>query len=431
LNVFSDIPGESKKILDDFGAIVQRVRPLSSKQQLALSTQIRTLFHFLADERGARRRGYMNDKALLGAYTRSYHWWNLVRLTRLFAGLKDALLPPLTAQGAQAPFVPRTDGAMGEAETVCVDLGAGPLTVATALWLACPELRSRRLLWYCVDSSKNALALGEELFLAVCAVTMARNTAGNESPWRIVRVAGDIGAPIRQRAWLVTAANVLNELADNIRPDTPRGGPKSARLAQGFASTLASYAVPDGLILAVEPGVPQSAALLSEMRDAFALTGRPILAPCTHGGHCPMPGWTGRPRDGERGKWCNFGFSTQDAPKALRKVSKDAGLPKDRAALSFLLAGGASDAGAVKSPVKPQEPQNARLPQKVDVRVISDAMHLPGNRIGCYGCSNLGLILLEMPAASNHPPAPGSLVTVENRPLGIDAKSGATRFAHP
>ena len=149
--VFSDIPRESQKVLDDFGAIIDRVRPLSPKQRLALSSQIRTLFHFLADERGKRRRGYMNDNALLAAYARSYHWWNLVRLTRLFAALEPALLPLLA---------PETAGA-AESEIVCLDLGAGPLTLPSALWLACPKLRCRPLVWYCVDSSKNALALGE------------------------------------------------------------------------------------------------------------------------------------------------------------------------------------------------------------------------------------------------------------------------------
>jgi hypothetical protein len=141
-----------------------------------------------------------------------------------------------------------------------------------------------------------------------------------------------------------------------------------------------------------------------------------------------MPGWTGRPRDGERGKWCNFGFSTQDAPKGLRRVSKDAGLPKDRAALSFLLVGGASDTEAIKPPVKPQDAQKAAAPATIDVRVISDAMRLPGNRTGFYGCSKLGLTLVEVPAASKYPTASGSLITVENRPLGIDGKSGATRL---
>jgi hypothetical protein len=402
VNVFSDIPAESKKILHDFGAIVQRVRPLSPKQQLGLSTQIRTLFHFLADERGTRRRGYMNDNALLAAYARSYHWWNLVRLTRLFAGLKTALLPPA-----------------GEAEIFCVDLGAGPLTVTTALWLACPELRSRRLVWYCVDSSKNALALGEEIFLAVCARTMAcGNEHATENPWQIVRITGNVGTPIRQSAWLVTAANVLNELADSVRPDNDRGSQKSLRLSQHYAALLASYAAKDGLILTVEPGVPQSAALLSEMRGAYLAAGRPILAPCVHDAPCPMPGWTGRPRDGERGKWCNFGFSTQDAPKGLRALSKDAGLPKDRATLSFLLAGGAAPK---------EEKTKTQDTSKIDARIISDPMHLPGGRVGHYGCSSLGLTLAEAPAAQAYSLASGALATLENRPLGIDKKSGATR----
>jgi hypothetical protein len=254
----------------------------------------------------------------------------------------------------------------------------------------------------------------------------ATSARATENPWQIVRVTGEVGTPIRQRAWLVTAANVLNELADkddNSRHEfatqTSSGLTKRARLSQRFASTLASYAAPDGLILTVEPGVPRSAALLSEMRGACLAQGRPILAPCVHDAPCPMPGWTGRPRDGERGKWCNFGFSTQDAPKGLRAVSKDAGLPKDRATLAFLLAGGA---GSKESPAKAQDTHT------IDARVISDAMHLPGGRIGFYGCSSLGLTLVEAPGAQTGSVVSGSLVTVENRPLGIDGKSSAKRL---
>jgi hypothetical protein len=139
-----------------------------------------------------------------------------------------------------------------------------------------------------------------------------------------------------------------------------------------------------------------------------------------------MPGWSGRPRDGERGKWCNFGFSTQDAPKGLRAVSKDAGLPKDRATLAFLLAGGtrSEESPAKSEPAKPQDAQT------IDVRVISDAMRLPGGRVGFYGCSNLGLTLVEASSAQTCPLSSGSLATLANHPLGIDKKSAATRLEY-
>ena len=35
-------------------------------------------------------------------------------------------------------------------------------------------------------------------------------------------------------------------------------------------------------------------------------------------------------------KWCNFAFTTEDAPQRLLKLSRDSNLPKERAVLSFV-----------------------------------------------------------------------------------------------
>jgi hypothetical protein len=155
----------------------------------------------------------------------------------------------------------------------------------------------------------------------------------------------------------------------------------------------------------MEPGVPRSGEFISALRTSLTDAGRPPLSPCPHTGACPLPG-------GLHAKWCHFNFDTLDAPAPLHKLSAAAGIPKERAVLSFLFAG-AADATETPSPGLP-------------VRIISDAFPVPPGRQGRYGCSAKGLIL-----------ATGSRQTVEKLPSGalvslalkgkekLDPKSGA------
>ncbi len=84
---------ESAAILNSFDEIIQGVRPLNSRQLQQLPEHIRQLSHQLTDDRASRRLGYMNDNIQLSSYVRYYTWWNLVRLTRLFANLPDSVFP--------------------------------------------------------------------------------------------------------------------------------------------------------------------------------------------------------------------------------------------------------------------------------------------------------------------------------------------------
>ena len=132
-----NIPADAQKVLQNFDQIAQAALPANSKQLVALPKQIRELSHQMTDDRGSRRLGYMNEKTFLSAYIRYFVWWNLVRLTRLFANLDFGFL---------------RDG------DVCLDIGSGPMTLVCALWLACPTLRQKKLVWYALDISQAALA---------------------------------------------------------------------------------------------------------------------------------------------------------------------------------------------------------------------------------------------------------------------------------
>lgn len=384
--LFAAIPDDSAKILAEFDSLVQGVRPLSSRQMLMLPGNVRDLSHFLTDGRGERRAGYMNETVARSAYVRYYQWWNLVRLTRLLAGLGvDAL--------------PVSDGA------VCLDIGSGPLTVPIALWLARPDLRRKKLRWYCVDTSQSVLALGEELFLAVAART-ARSEGNAIEPWGIVRVKGELGTPLKSKADFVACANLFNEVVEN-------SGKPPEHSAKRAADALGIYAEKAASVLVVEPGTPPSVRFLSALRGALLGKGWEPVAPCLHSDGCPMDGRRG-------GKWCHFVFSAQeeDVPQRLRKLSVSVGLPKERAALSFVLMARADAGGGFRG-------ADSSIGGRLRVRVASDPIRLPGGRTGFYGCSRLGLALLAS-RRKDFFLASGEVVEVEAPARSVtDAKSGA------
>ena len=86
----ASIPEESKPVITKFGTLLDSIFPINSKQKVLLSEQIRALSHNLTDERQDRRLGYMNQVTTTSAYTHYYLWWNIIRLTRLFANLNES-----------------------------------------------------------------------------------------------------------------------------------------------------------------------------------------------------------------------------------------------------------------------------------------------------------------------------------------------------
>lgn len=378
------IPDDAKKILQDFDQIAQSSMPANSKQLVALPKQIRELSHQMTDDRGSRRLGYMNEKTFLASYVRYFMWWNLVRLTRLFANLDFDFL---------------SDG------DVCLDIGSGPLTLPCALWLSRPDLRKKKLVWYVMDISQLALSLGEEIFLSVAAAT------GGE-PWKIVRVKGPLGTAVKEKAAFVTCANIFNEILQKQSepPDF---------LAKKYSQSLFKYldfgeqASP--AIFLAEPGTPGSGRFVSLMRDAFIRRGLLAVAPCPHQQNCPMDGRR-LGKGGATGKWCNFAFDTDDAPKKLLALSAKAGIPKERAVISFVYA-------RSETACKPKTCGGL-------LRIASDIIRLPAAepglkpRIGHYACSEQGLVLAL--SKGGHRVYSGDLIEIEN---AGKPKSGAARDA--
>ena len=375
------IPEDAKKIIEEFDKVVESTHPLNSKQKLLLPKQIRSLSHFLTDERGERRLGYMNQTVLLSAYVHYYTWWNLVRLVRLFSNIDKK-------------FFDVKDS------SVFLDLGSGPLTVPLALFLSRPELRKKHITFYCLDISQQALAFGENIFLSVAARLKCE-------PWKIVRVKGELGSSVKEKADFVTSANLFNELCDDFKnpPDF---------LAKKYTEQILSYLKlenENARYIIVEPGDPRSARLVSLMRDSFMRRGFFPVSPCTHFCQCPMDGKKG-------GKWCNYAFKTDDAPSELKKLSEKSELPKERAVLSFVAFQKSKD-GQIDG-------CNCFLderPEFISMRITSELIKLPGGRSGYYACSEKGLLLI----VTTQQLLSGQKIRVLNpqKKLPIDSKSGA------
>ena len=367
----------------------------------------------------------MNDNIQLSSYVRYYTWWNLVRLTRLFANLPDSVFPT--------------------SETTCLDLGSGPLTVVTALWLARPELRKLCLTWYCLDVSANSMALGEDIFLSIAAKAKAADPS--IEPWKIIRVKGPFGTPIKKKAGFLTCANMFNELdqASDMPPEFQ---------TKKYYEQLTRYTEKDAGIILVEPGVPKAARTLSLLRSRYIKDGRTIAAPCPHAEECPMSGF--KAYTGSKNKWCNFAFSTDDAPARLQKLSVAAKLPKERATLSFMAVENprwlSSPKGVSKPPLKETPLNNGGFDTAnasasaysttvstggSAIRITSDKLRLPNYMCGYYGCSQYGLVLVTLPDENNtrlpkppFRPQSGDLIKVQVKTktpdsLPKDEKSGA------
>lgn len=379
----SAIPQDARDLIENFNKIVSSSHPLSSKQKVFLAKHIRDLSHNLTDERGNRRIGYMNETTALSAYVHYFMWWNLVRLTKLFSNMDESFFTSLTD------------------ESICLDIGSGPLTVVTALFLSRPELRSKKLTWYCMDLSSQALAFGEDIFLSVAARLQCE-------PWKIIRVKGNFGSSIKQKADLVTTANLFNELQEKSKPQEIKNSTEGVPpdyLSKIYTDRIQEYLNQENdnaSVIVIEPGDPRSARLVSLMRASFMRKKFLPMAPCTHCSECPMEGKKG-------GKWCNFAFTTEDAPRELKKLSERSELPKERAVLSFV---------AVKK-------QAEEIPEKGDLslRITSDLIRLPGNRSGFYACSKKGLILLVTDKNLHS----GDFIRIEDpkKSLRTDPKTGA------
>ncbi|MCL2069632.1 MAG: rRNA methyltransferase [Treponema sp.] len=372
--LFPPLAEESRSILDRLPRLIDETFPVPGRFRAAIPRNVAELSRLLTSERKERNASYLGKPALLSAYLRYFLPWNIYRLCRLLSSLPLELKPG----------------------GIVNDLGAGPLTLAAALWISRPDLRKLPLEFRCLDRTAAVLEAGKKFFAALSAADA--NRAG-DCPWTINCIRGEIKAngalfsgnrafhaEIKERpAALTAAANVYNELFWNFSP-VDSGALR--RFTEGQARLLNSLTESSGSILVLEPGIPRSGEFVSLLRSALMKHDRAPLSPCAHQCACPFPGGLKAVPGAKAAKsrWCHFAFDTADAPGELHRLSSAAGIPKERAVLSFLLAGPASaDKNKVSSRKVPSEAEK--------IRIISDSFSV-GRDWGRYGCSGQGLVLV-------------------------------------
>lgn len=407
-----------------------RVRPLTGAHRRSLPEDIAALSRALTAERAELRRPYWSRPAFVSAYLHYFLPWNLVRLTRLFRGLP---LPP-----------------PGPGPSLLLDAGAGPLTVPLALWLARPEWRSAPVEVLALDSASQPLELGRALFDAWGEVL-------GEPVWPVRLERGPLESlasralPLQRqgaRPWLITAANVLNEVrparrgrGNGAAPEAGEGdagdgdmedmaegweggredalGERLDRLLGAWAPLLAPYETPVAgakappagaapALLFVEPGTRLGGKNLMRLRELALEGGLHAVAPCTADTPCPL----------RRGTWCHFTFSPQGAPRWLAELTAAAGLAKRSLSLSPLLL-------TVTPQGAPGEGAHLKGAGR-QARILSSPFAVPGvDGLARYACAPCGLALLEHAG----PVASGSLVRLGPEASRRDVRSGARIFS--
>jgi len=453
--LFASLSAETRNILEALPEALNKVWPLNAAHRRSLPEDVEQLSRLLTTERAGLARPYWSSPASISAYLYYFLPWNLVRLTRLLATL------PLPDPRAAAPQ---------NGEALLIDVGSGPLTLPLALWLARPQWRSAPLQVLALDTSSQPLELGRALMEALGALT-------GQPVWPVrtaraplnqaARQAAPLLAGGRMRPWLVSAANVLNELrfgkkrvrgggameddgfdaedealdadfdagaVDGGDEEKPEGC-REERL-EGFLESLSplfGHAAPGGsaaadpavaegpALLFVEPGTRLGGTTIMRLRQLAVDGGLTALAPCTHQHDCPL-------LRGQGGRtWCHFTFGSEGAPQWLEALSLDAGLGKSGLSLSPLLLAALPDADSSASPQA--KPVGAVAGAGLPARVLSAPFDVPG-LVGRarYACSGKGLLLLENAEAM----ASGDALAVPVPSGGRrDRKSGALLASPP
>ena len=414
---------ESLAALAALEGVLDEAFPLQAKHRASLRGDIRKLWEELTSDRESRSADYLGTAPTLSAYLRYFLPWNAFRLVSLLANA-DFCLPD---------------------NAVVADIGSGPLTVPISLWIARPELREVPLTIYCVDRVERVLEAGINVFQTLC-----MRVAGRLPPWRLETRKDSFGNSLPERAHLLTAANVFNEF---FWKDKRNLGER----ALDTARTLLSYLKENGSLFVMEPGDPRSGAFVAALRAALLAEGAPPLGPCPHSLSCPMPGIFRHllppeetrtikidpnvapsrfvlpavvmPKKRDKFPWCHFGIDALRAPAWLEALSEEAGLPKERAVLSYLWAARGT---VVRNPVGIPDPvastereRRSRAGRGILVRVVSEPFPLPDGSSGQYACSSLGYTLLKRQRGEEGFGS-GDLLEVTSSPLQRnDEKSGA------
>ncbi len=401
--LFPHLPPHTIRFVQDLPKALHAIYPLKASHQRDLPAAIADLSRQLTSERSGLTRPYWSSPRFVAAYLYYFLPWNILRQARLLQSLplsSPAPVQPHSTAGEEHTAAP--------VQRLLVDIGSGPLTLPLALWSAYPQWHTVPLTILAIDASPHILELGRRLF---------EHIAPN-APWRIhLRRGGveSLAQHVRRMdtsPWLITAANVLNELRTQAEQDTED---RFMALTEQCTSLLRT---PDARALFLEPGTRLGGKTIMLLRSLAMQNGLMPFSPCPHDGVCALQ---------ESRTWCHFTFTTQGSPSWLESLSQKASLHKEALSLSFLLLGQRSAHSEKATPLKTPAPQgkNTGSPasKPIQARIVSAPFAVPGLKGEArYACTEKGLTLLEN---TRHSPS-GALVTVTlpQKPLR-DGKSHA------
>lgn len=182
---------------------------------------------------------------------------------------------PATYAAVERVFAEAVMRAEGFEPRSLLDAGAGPGTASWAAVEQWPEIEAVTMF----DHGGGFLDLAREL-------------AEGELPAEVLR--GELLRPgLGERKFdLVVASYSLTELPDS----------EVSKAAQGLWRHCA------GVMAIIEPGRPRDYARLMDVRRALLADGARMVAPCPHGGECPLP----------EGDWCHFSVRLQRSKDHMR-----------------------------------------------------------------------------------------------------------------
>ena len=388
-------------------SIIDDLFPIPKHFASGLPLDVRELSELFTSRRSERTRSYLGKPNLLSAYLRYFLPWNVFRLCKLLASL------PLDLK----------DG-----DTV-LDIGGGPLTFAISLWISRPEFRKTSLEFVVIDRTPRIMEAGKKILAALFrqdetdedGSTGSFNDIKNNVKWKIKTIHGEISKKgffvyrggrrvfiypekilYARQAALVSAVNVFNEIYWDLSPQDKTGLVDLAEQtgnvlglcvrSAGSAGSVRSVrsARSAGSVFIAEPGIPRSGEFISYLRSSFLNSGFSCISPCVHENECPFPG--GMISGKNKAKWCHFSFITIDAPQRLLWLSEAAGIPKDRAVLSYLFMSAEKINSKTNGKQMDGKPDSSRQ-NIITARIVSDMFPL-GDQFGRYACTECGPVLV-------------------------------------
>jgi len=201
---------------------------------------------------------------------------------------------PATYGAASAALEQAAKRFDGEISTM-LDVGAGTGAVCWAAAEIFPDIEYLT----CLERDKNMSEIGERL--------MKNGSFPCAFEWKSFDL---ISEEIPQKAQLVTASYVLNELESRQRVEAVKKLWNAA----------------EKLLIIIEPGTPKGFANLREIRSQLINSGAHIIAPCPSDGKCQLPS----------NDWCHF--SARIARTKLHKQLKGGDVPYEDEKFCYIAA---------------------------------------------------------------------------------------------